>query len=106
LVICSALFNSANICTVRLGYLALSIPARNVPTISKKTHSGRTTSPDRFKLKKQFTAIGDAVNVAARLESETKNREAHILISDLSPGHGYEPPPRLPHPLPVRGFFI
>src|SRR5262249_40682111 len=46
-----------------------------------------------FKLKKQFTAIGDTVNVAARLENETKNREAHILISDRVrqklPEHAY-----------------
>lgn len=44
-----------------------------------------------FALKRQFTAIGDTVNVAARLESETRKQQADLLISDtvlknLDPG--------------------
>jgi class 3 adenylate cyclase/hemoglobin-like flavoprotein len=35
-----------------------------------------------FPLKRQFTAIGDTVNVAARLESETRARQADLLVSD------------------------
>ena len=35
-----------------------------------------------FALKRQFTAIGDTVNVAARLESETRKQQADLLISD------------------------
>lgn len=35
-----------------------------------------------FALKRQFTAIGDTVNVAARLEAETRKQQADLLISD------------------------
>ncbi len=35
-----------------------------------------------FRLKRQFTAIGDTVNIAARLESETKNHATSILVSE------------------------
>ncbi len=35
-----------------------------------------------FKLRRQFTAIGDTVNVAARLEEATKQHDADILISE------------------------
>jgi class 3 adenylate cyclase/hemoglobin-like flavoprotein len=35
-----------------------------------------------FSLKKQFTAIGDTVNVAARLESSTRTHQADLLVSD------------------------
>lgn len=35
-----------------------------------------------FALKRQFTAIGDTVNVAARLESETRKQQADLLVSD------------------------
>ncbi len=35
-----------------------------------------------FALKRQFTAIGDTVNVAARLESETRRQQADLLVSD------------------------
>ena len=44
-----------------------------------------------FPLKRQFTAIGDTVNVAARLESATRETQADLLVSDsvvrhLAPG--------------------
>ena len=35
-----------------------------------------------FALKRQFTAIGDTVNIAARLESETRKQQADLLVSD------------------------
>lgn len=35
-----------------------------------------------FSKKRQFTAIGDTVNIAARLEAETRNHEENILVSD------------------------
>ena len=35
-----------------------------------------------FALKRQFTAIGDTVNIAARLESETRSLHADLLVSD------------------------
>ena len=35
-----------------------------------------------FSLKRQFTAIGDTVNIAARLESETRKLQADLLVSD------------------------
>ncbi len=35
-----------------------------------------------FALKRQFTAIGDTVNIAARLESETRRLQADLLVSD------------------------
>lgn len=35
-----------------------------------------------FNARKQFTAVGDTVNIAARLESETKNHGTDILVSD------------------------
>jgi class 3 adenylate cyclase/hemoglobin-like flavoprotein len=35
-----------------------------------------------FALKRQFTAIGDTVNVASRLESETRKQQADLLVSD------------------------
>lgn len=35
-----------------------------------------------FALKRQFTAIGDTVNIAARLESETRKIQVDLLISD------------------------
>ena len=35
-----------------------------------------------FPLKRQFTAIGDTVNVAARLESATRETQADLLVSD------------------------
>ena len=35
-----------------------------------------------FALKRQFTAIGDTVNIAARLESETRKKQADLLVSD------------------------
>jgi len=40
-----------------------------------------------FALKRQFTAIGDTVNVAARLESETRKQQADLLISDSVLSH-------------------
>lgn len=35
-----------------------------------------------FSLKKQFTAIGDTVNIAARLESETRKQQVDLLVSE------------------------
>ena len=35
-----------------------------------------------FSLKKQFTAIGDTVNLAARLESETRKQQVDLLVSE------------------------
>lgn len=35
-----------------------------------------------FALKRQFTAIGDTVNIAARLESETRKQQVDLLVSD------------------------
>ena len=35
-----------------------------------------------FPLKRQFTAIGDTVNIAARLESSTRETQADLLVSD------------------------
>ena len=35
-----------------------------------------------FRLKRQFTAIGDVVNVAARLEGQTKVHDASLLVTD------------------------
>ncbi len=35
-----------------------------------------------FALKRQFTAVGDTVNIAARLESETRKTQVNLLISD------------------------
>ena len=35
-----------------------------------------------FSLKRQFTAIGDTVNTAARLEGETRKHQADLLVSD------------------------
>lgn len=35
-----------------------------------------------FPLKRQFTAIGDTVNIAARLESETRKHDVDLLVSD------------------------
>lgn len=40
-----------------------------------------------FKLKRQFTAIGDTINVAARLERETRKVNANLLISDSMAVH-------------------
>jgi adenylate cyclase len=40
-----------------------------------------------FSLKRQFTAIGDTVNVAARLEAETRKRNVELLISDSVKTH-------------------
>ena len=35
-----------------------------------------------FPGKRQFTAIGDTVNIAARLESETRRQDCDVLVSD------------------------
>ena len=40
-----------------------------------------------FSLKKQFTAIGDTVNVAARLQSESRNQQVDLLVSDTVKSH-------------------
>ncbi|WP_170611239.1 adenylate/guanylate cyclase domain-containing protein [Ruegeria arenilitoris] len=40
-----------------------------------------------FSLKKQFTAIGDTVNVAARLQSETRKQQVDLLVSDSVLSH-------------------
>ena len=40
-----------------------------------------------FSLKRQFTAIGDTVNIAARLESETRGLQADLLVSDSVKAH-------------------
>ncbi len=40
-----------------------------------------------FSLKKQFTAIGDTVNVAARLQSETRKQQVDLLVSDTVKSH-------------------
>ena len=40
-----------------------------------------------FSLKKQLTAIGDTVNVAARLQSETRKQQVDLLVSDTVKSH-------------------
>lgn len=40
-----------------------------------------------FSLKRQFTAIGDTVNIAARLESETRKNQIELLVSDSVTSH-------------------
>ena len=40
-----------------------------------------------FSLKRQFTAIGDTVNIAARLESETRKIQVDLLVSDTVKSH-------------------
>ena len=40
-----------------------------------------------FSLKRQFTAIGDTVNIAARLESETRRQNVELLVSDSAVSH-------------------
>ena len=45
-------------------------------------HGPMVTGELGFPLKRQFTAIGDTVNVAARLESATRDTRADLLVSD------------------------
>ena len=40
-----------------------------------------------FPLKRQFTAIGDTVNIAARLESETRKNQVELLVSESVKSH-------------------
>ena len=45
-------------------------------------HGPMVTGEIGFPLKRQFTAIGDTVNVAARLESATRSLQTDLLVSD------------------------
>ncbi len=40
-----------------------------------------------FPSKREFTAIGDTVNIAARLESETRRSQVDLLVADSVISH-------------------